>query len=119
MLKIFSSLSKNAFNAPKTELKDSKLSVFGFGSIGKINYKRELSGEENVLSRFASLSREVNSVLIAGAITNNYGVIKKSVVVCERGKLVGICDSTYTFENGYSGGGTFRVYNLSGVKLGV
>lgn len=120
MLKIYSVINGSLFSANKSELSKSKLGVFGFGAIGKISYKRELSGDEKVLSRMANLSRETESVLISGAVTDNYGVVKKSVVVCEKGKLIGICDAVYAEnEKGFSGGGSFRVYHLNGLKLGV
>ena len=120
MLKIYSQLSGGALNAQKEELSNSKLALFGYGCIGKISYKRELSGEENMLSRFATLSRETSAILLAGAITDNYGVIKKSIIVCERGKLIGICDATLIqSESTFSVGGAFRVYHLNGLKLGV
>ncbi len=120
MLKIYSQLTGNAFSVNKEELSNAKVGVFGFGALGKISYKRELTGEENLLSKFASLSRETGTILLSGAITDNYGVIKKSVVVCEKGKLIGICDATLIQnESAFSGGGAFRVYYLNGLKLGV
>ena len=88
MLKIYTDKSSKLQNADLNGVKNSQISVFGFDSIGKVSYKNELSGSENKLPSLASLSRQTKKIIIAGAITDNYGILKKSAIIAENGKLL-------------------------------
>ncbi len=120
MLKIYTDKSQKLKNADLNGVKNSQISVFGFDFLGKVSYKHELSGAENKLPDFASLSRQVKKVIVAGAVTDNYGILKQSVIIAENGKLLGISDMILSLDgNGYSGGGSFKVYQTTQGRIGL
>lgn len=107
-------------NVNDGDFNDCDIVVFGFDGLKKISYKRELSGEENLLSKFASLSKKTKKIIISGAITDNYGVIRKSAVISENGKLLGISDMNLNVNaSGFSQGGGYRVYQTSKGRIGL
>ena len=111
MLKIFTEKSQKLSLADVNGVKNSQISVFGFNSLGKVSYKGELNGTENKLPDLASFSKKTGRVIIAGAITDNYGILKQSLIIAEKGKLLGISDMTLTLDaTDYSSGGSFKVY---------
>ncbi len=94
--------------------------VFGFNGLGLVSYKKELAGETEYFQDLANFSKQTSSVVISGADTDNYGVFRQSVVVAEKGKILGVTDMLYTsHESEYSPGGCFRVYETSVGKIGI
>ena len=120
MLKIYTEKSKKLSNVDLVGVKNSALCLFDYDLLGKISYKNELSGSENKLPEFASFSKRNKKVVIAGAITDNYGVLKKSIVIADNGKLLGISDMTICIDgSAFTGGGCFKVYKTSVCKIGL
>jgi hypothetical protein len=120
MLKVYTNKSQKLSEVVKEELKDAKLVVLGSSSVGKISYKHELSGSERKLLDIASFSKETKKIVIAGAITDNYGLYKKSAIIAENGKLLGISDMNLTFDEcEFTSGGSFKVYQTSILRIGV
>lgn len=99
---------------------NSNVVVFGFNGLGLVSYKKELAGETEYFQDLANFSKQTSSVVISGADTDNYGVFRQSVVVAEKGKILGVSDMLYTsIEGEYSPGGCFRVYDTSVGRIGV
>lgn len=99
---------------------DANVALFGFNGLKKISYKNELQGVESNLSEFALLTKNTDAVLISGAVTDNYGIIKRSAIIAERGKLLGISDMNVKIDPlnyGLSGGR--RVYQTGAGRIGV
>ena len=100
--------------------REESILVFGFNGVNKINYKKELSGEENHLSNIARLSKRGNKVVISGAITDNFGIIRKSCLIAENGKLLGISDMNFCLDKApYSSGAGHRIYQTKSYRIGV
>ncbi len=96
------------------------LIVFGFNGLDKIKYKNELNGSESALQNFASLSKNTKKIIISGAITDNYGIIRRSAIISENGKLLGISDMNLNVNSsGFSQGGGYRVYQTSKARVGL
>ncbi len=94
--------------------------VFGFNGMGLVSYKKELNGETEYFHDVAKLSRQISSVIICGCDTDTYGVFKHSVVIADKGKILGVSDMAHTIdESEYSAGGNFRVYDTSVGKIGI
>ena len=94
--------------------------VFGLEGLNKIRYKNELNGSESVLQNFATLSKNSKKIIISGAVTDNYGVVRKSAVIAENGKLLGISDMNLNVNSsGYSQGSGYRVYQTSKGRVGI
>ena len=120
MLKIYSDKCQKLQNVDLEGVKNSQITVLGFNSIGKVSYKHELSGADNKLPDLASFSRKVKKVVIAGAVTDNYGILKQSLIIAENGKLLGISDMTLSInQTEYLGGGSFKVYQTEVGRIGL
>jgi hypothetical protein len=120
MFKVYCNLKNQCLEFDSQNLKSANLAIFGFNGLQSVNYKSELSGKTSVLHNFASLSRTGQSVVISGTITDNYGIIKKSLAVADKGKLLGISDMNLNFNgSNLSLGGGYKVYFTSIGKIGV
>lgn len=120
MLKIYTEKCKSLLNVDVTAVKNSSLCLFGYDLLGKVSYKNELSGSESKLPMLASFSKRTKKLVVLGAITDNYGLLKKSIIIADNGKLLGISDMTICVEgSNYTGGGGFKVYKTSVGKIGV
>ena len=120
MVKLYCNKSDSVFDVKTSEYLTDKIAVFGFNGIDKISYKKELNCSENKLSNFAKLSKESGKVLISGTITDNYGILRRSAVIAEKGKLLGITDMRLSVnDNGYMGGGAQRVYQTQVGRIGL
>lgn len=103
-----------------SEINGAKLVVFSSHGLGLVSYESELSGETENFSDLAKLSREVGGVIISGCNTDTYGAYRKSVVIADKGKLLGVSDAVYVTEGSeYTGGVNFVVYKTSIGKVGV
>ena len=120
MLKIYTDKTQKLSLADLDGVKSSQIAVFGFNSLGKVSYKHELSGAENKLPELSSFSRKTKKVIIAGAITDNYGILKQSLIIAENGKLLGISDMTISLGGtNFSSGGAFKVYQTGAGRIGL
>jgi len=103
-----------------SESNNSEVIVFGFGGIKELNYKKELRGESEELVKIGRLSKECNATIICGTETENYGIKRLSVVVADRGKIIGIADmNSKNIASGYSCGGGYKIVNTIGGKIGI
>ncbi len=103
-----------------TKISGNDVVVFGFNGLGLVSYKKELSGETEYFGDVAKLSKQISSVLVCGCDTDTYGVFRHSVVVADKGKILGVTDMVHTIdESEFSSGGNFRVYDTSAGKIGI
>ncbi|MBO5926802.1 MAG: hypothetical protein J6Q38_04530 [Clostridia bacterium] len=120
MLKIYFNMRDSVTDFLSLPEKEEEILVFGFNGALKINYKKELSGEEDTLTSIAKLSRKGNKVVISGAITDNFGIIRKSCLIAENGKLLGISDMNFCLDKApYSCGSGHRIYQTKTHRIGV
>lgn len=102
-------------NEPKFDLL-----LCGFNTKKRIRYGKELSGETNVLKDIAALSERKNLTIVAAFDTDNYGIIKHSACVFDRGKLLGISDMSVSLgDSPYMPGGSAKIFDTSAGKIGV
>lgn len=120
MFKLYCDKRNDVFSVPNENyIKDNAL-IFGFNGISKVSYKSELSGKEDILTKLAGLTKRIGKVIISGTVTDNYGVIKKSAVIADNGKLLGISDmNAVSPPSNYSCGGGHRVYQTSLGRIGI
>ena len=120
MLKLYCNKKDKVSSVNINEYQTEKIAVFGFNGIDKISYKNELNCSENKLGEFARLSKESGKVLISGTITDNYGILRRSAVIADSGKLLGISDMRLAVnDNCYTGGGAQRVYQTKVGRIGL
>lgn len=97
----------------------AELAVFGFDGIGEVNYEKELKGESAYFEDVALLSKEMRNVIVCGCITNTRGHKRKSAVVAENGRLLGVSDMLNVIDGGVGAGASLRVYETKLGKMGV
>ncbi len=95
------------------------LLFFGFGGLGEVDYERELKGESDDCERVARLSKREENLVVCGCVTNTRGLKRRSAIVAEGGKLIGISDKLYGVDDDYSPGDSLRVYQTAVGKMGV
>lgn len=101
-------------------VKKADLYCFAFGSIGEVNYEKEVKGESFEMEDVALFSRNFNCTAVAGCYTDTRGIKRKSAVVADRGKILGVSDMTSGFDGDkYKCGSGIRVYETSVGKVGV
>ena len=102
------------------QLDKANLIVFGFNGLGLVSYKKELEGETEYFHDLAKLSKQTGSVVISGCDTDTYGVFRHSVVIADKGKVLGVSDMAHSIDDSeFVAGGNFRVYDTSAGKVGV
>ena len=99
---------------------DCALLFSGFNGLGDVDYASELSGETSKMEDAAILSREVGCVVVSGCYTNSCGVRRKSALVAERGRILGVSDMFSGIdESEYKSGGALKVYETAAGKIGL
>ena len=93
--------------------------VCGFQSLGEVSYERELKGETRYFERVAALSGLTKSVVVCGCVTDAKGFKRKSAVVAENGKILGVSDMTNVLDGEVGSGASLRVYETKIGKMGV
>lgn len=96
----------------------SDLSALPFGVIGEINFKKQIKGDAAELLGLGRLSVQAGGVLLAGCVSDNYGVKRRSVFAFEGGKLTAICDMNAD-EEGFSCSRGYKTLTFRGEKIGV
>lgn len=102
------------------EIGEQDVLVFGFNGLGLVSYKKELCGETEYFQDIARLSKQLSNVVISGCDTDTYGVFRHSVVIAEKGKILGVSDMAHSFEDSeFVAGGNYRVYQTSVGRIGL
>lgn len=93
---------------------------FSFSALGKVSYERELKGETSLFEDVALLSKEQKNVVLCGCYTDARGIRRKSVVVAEKGRILGVSDMVNRIDGGeYRGGAGIKIFDTSAGKLGI
>lgn len=96
------------------------VTVFAFQALGEVSYERELKGETSLFEDVALLSKETGGVILCGCYTDTRGMRRKSVVVAEKGKILGVSDMANRLDAGeYRCGAGVKIYDTGAGKLGV
>ena len=98
---------------------ETQLILFGFNGLGEVSYEKELRGESGYFERVATLSKECKNVVVCGCITDTRGLKRKSVVVAEKGKILGVSDMLHALDGELNSGGAIKLYDTAIGKIGV
>ncbi len=94
--------------------------LFAFQALGEVSYERELRGETSLFEDVALLSKEMQNVVMAGCYTDARGMRRKSVVVAEKGRILGVSDMVNRIDSGeYRCGAGIKIFDTSAGRLGV
>ena len=112
-------VSKGGMHAFKELEEGADVFLFGFNGMGEVSYEKELKGESDFFERVALLSKSTQSVVVCGCITDTRGHKRKSAVVAENGRLLGVSDMLHVLDGEWGSGANLSVYQTRKGKLGV
>lgn len=98
---------------------DEDLVLLSFGCMGEVSYEKELRGESDFFEKATRLSKQTQGVVVCGCITDTRGMKRKSALIAENGRLMGISDITHALDGGISCGAGLRVYETKVGKVGI
>ncbi len=101
------------------ESEGEELLLFGFNGLGEVSYERELKGESDDFAQCALLSKAGKNIVVCGCITDSRGHRRKSALVAENGRLLGVSDMLHVIDGEYGCGGELRIYPTKLGKIGV
>ncbi len=88
--------------------------------LGEVSYERELKGETGRFEEVALRSKALRCVLVCGCDTDARGVRRKSAVIAERGRILGVSDLTSRIDGReYGAGAGIKVYETAVGRLGI
>lgn len=94
--------------------------LFPFQALGEVSYERELKGETNLFEDVAILSKTGQNVVVCGCYTNARGIRRKSVVVAEKGRILGVSDMVNRIDGSeYRCGAGVKIFDTKAGKLGI
>ncbi|MBR2340950.1 MAG: hypothetical protein IKA72_00890 [Clostridia bacterium] len=93
--------------------------LFGFQAIGEVSYERELRGETTYFEEIARLSKQTSSIVVCGCTTDAKGHKRKSAVVAENGRILGVSDMLNVIDGEVGSGANLRIYDTKIGKIGV
>lgn len=94
--------------------------MFPFQALGEVSYERELKGETSLFEDVAILSKTGNNVVVCGCFTNARGMKRKSVVVAEKGRILGVADMVNRIDGSeYRSGASVKIFDTKAGKLGI
>lgn len=101
-------------------LPECDVAVFGFNGLGEVDYEQELKGVSDKFEDAVLLSKKAGCGVLCGCYTKSRGVVRKSVSVADKGKLLGISDMNYVLDSEeYKSGAGLGVYSVGGCKIGL
>jgi|GEM_PF-2555394 len=98
---------------------DADAFLIASGNFKKVCIKDELSGRSEALLRLGRLTAAVKGVCFAALVTDNFGLLRKSVAVFERGKFIKLVDATLCEDKNYSPSYGYKTISSGGVRYGV
>ncbi len=99
---------------------DEGVDLVVFGGVEQaVDYQLELQGKTCFFQDATMLSKRLQSVVVCGCTTDTHGLKRKSAMVAEDGRLLGVSDRIHAFEAHENAGGTLRVYDTKMGKMGV
>ncbi len=96
------------------------VALFGFSTLGMVDYESELSGKTDKFESMARLSGAARCGVFCGCLTDSRGLKRKSVAVACCGKLLGISDMLCVLDGeDYKSGASVGIYHIGGYRVGV
>lgn len=102
------------------KLPQCDVAVFGFKGLGEVDYESELKGVTDKFEDCARLSKTLSCGVVCACKTKSRGVLRKSVAVADKGKLLGISDMNHVIDcEDFKSGAGLGIYTVGGYKIGV
>ena len=97
---------------------DVDLTVFAFQGGVPVSYEKELRGETAAFSKIAEISRRYG-VTVCGLQTDARGIKRKSVLVAENGRILGVSDMVNVIDGAWNVGANTRVFQTKKCRIGI
>lgn len=91
----------------------------GFNGKKEISYEKELKGESTFFEEIARLSKENGNIVCHGCVTNTRGHKRKSAVLVENGRILGVSDMLHVVDGEVGSGSALRVYDTGVGRIGL
>jgi hypothetical protein len=98
---------------------EAELFVFAFQESVRVSYEKELKGESCFFEQAAKFSKKTKSVVVSGCVTDTCGHKRKSALVAQQGKLLGVSDMIHAVDGEVGSGASLRVYDTKIGRMGV
>ncbi len=106
--------------AKRDKARGQDILSFPFQALGEVFYERELRGETSIFEDVALLSKEEKCVVISGCYTNAHGMKRKSAVVADRGRILGVSDMVNRIDAGdFTCGAGVKIFDTAAGRIGV
>lgn len=93
---------------------------YPLSALGEVSYECELKGETSLFETVAMRSKMLRCTVVGGCYTDARGIRRKSAVVAERGRLLGVSDLVNRIDGSAFGAGAgVKVYETAAGRLGV
>lgn len=114
-------VERYANNLPQLCLDEdcADITLFSFAGLGAVSYEKELRGESLAFEKTSELSKRLQNVVVSGCITSTRGHKRKSAIVAENGRLIGVSDMLHAIDGEVASGASLRVYETRVGKMGV
>jgi predicted amidohydrolase len=99
--------------------KKPELILFGFQGLGEVSYEKEIDGTTNFFEEVARLSKQADCVVVSGCVTNSLGHKRKSAVIAEKGRILGVSDMLNALDDEVGAGAELRVYPTTIGRIGL
>lgn len=99
--------------------RESDIVLFPF-VLGEVSYERELKGETNLFEDVAILSKTGKNTVVCGCYTDARGMKRKSAVVADRGRILGVSDMVNRIDGGeYRCGAGVKLFDTGAGRIGI
>ena len=114
-------VTKGDLQTAKTALdgEEGDLLLVSFDALGEVSYEKELKGESVCFEEIARLSKRLKKVIVCGCVTDTRGLKRKSAIVADNGKILGVSDMLNVVDGEKNCGAALRVYETKVGKIGV
>ena len=93
---------------------------FSFMALGEVSYEKELKGETSLFEDVALLSKEGQNVAVCGCYSDSRGIRRKSVVVADRGRILGVSDMLNKLDSSdFRPGAGVKIFDTKAGKIGI
>lgn len=101
-------------------LRNPDVLVLSPAIVDKIDLLMEAGTQSGTLFDLCVLSESLKCVVVCGCDTTVCGACKRSAIIIDNGKLLGVSDMAHVLdESPYTPGASFRVYDTSRGKIGL
>jgi len=99
---------------------EADLVLYPFSSLGEVSFERELKGETALFEDVALASKANKNTVICGCYTDARGIRRKSAVIADKGRILGVSDMVNHIDGSdYRPGAGIKIFDCSAGRVGI